>query len=94
MSKDPFRREGECASRSGCSSAGKDGSGCASCAGKVGGANPAAAQDAAIRFSPRDADRKKSSETGPSPFCIPVQAPMRAGARFHNTNLSIKGGSG
>ena len=48
MSKDPFRREGECASRSGCSSAGKDGSGCASCAGKVGGANPAAAQDAAI----------------------------------------------
>ena len=48
MSKDPFRREGECASRSGCSTAGKDGSGCASCASKGGGANPAAAQDAAI----------------------------------------------
>ncbi len=48
MGKDPFQKSGECSSRSGCSSAGKDGSGCASCSSKSGSGAPMSDQDAAI----------------------------------------------
>ena len=48
MSDDPFQSGKGCPSSSGCASAGKDGGGCASCAGKSGGRDPMAAQDAAI----------------------------------------------
>lgn len=52
MADSPFEQapaQGEpCATRSTCSTAGKDGSGCASCASRSGGADPFAAQDAQI----------------------------------------------
>ncbi len=47
MAKDPFGQS-SCASRSSCSGAGADGSGCASCSSKSAGKDPMAAQDAAI----------------------------------------------
>ncbi len=47
MSNDPFEKPAECPSQSGCATAGKDGSGCASCASRRDG-NPFADQDAVI----------------------------------------------
>ncbi|MDL2316859.1 Mrp/NBP35 family ATP-binding protein [Desulfovibrio sp. OttesenSCG-928-A18] len=53
MSKDPFEAPpgtdtADCASKSTCGMAGKDGSGCASCSSRSGAANPFAKQDASI----------------------------------------------
>ncbi len=60
MGSDPFAKPGEaaggenCPSQSGCPSAGKDGSGCATCSSKRGGDSPFAAQDVSISRTLKD----------------------------------------